>query len=129
MVSVSTLAVAVAIIINIKRSYGSIEEDDIRLMEMTPQMAMHLQQEEGMIENLPAIVILTPLFGALISILLAVGPRLGLGPCLWSTCFVLSLMLIGQLQASGEAISYTMGRWPPEWGIEFRLDHLNAMSC
>ena len=40
-VSVSTLAVALAIIVCIKRAYGTIEEDDIAAMEVAEATARH----------------------------------------------------------------------------------------
>lgn len=40
-------------------------------------------------------------------------------------CFVISLGLVAQVQQYG-VISYEMGNWPPPWGIELRIDHLNV---
>lgn len=39
--------------------------------------------------------------------------------------FVMSLMLMSQVWASGP-VSYYLGGWTPPWGIEFRYDLLNA---
>jgi multicomponent Na+:H+ antiporter subunit D len=78
-------------------------------------------------QHLPVLVILLPLFGGLISVFTGRG----LLPWLWATIatgatFWASLLLIGLVQEVGEPISYPLGYWPPEYGIEYRVDTLNA---
>ena len=55
----------------------------------------------------------------------------GFLPWLWATLvmgltFGASLLLIEQVQEVGAPISYPLGSWKPEWGIEYRVDTLNA---
>ncbi|NVJ91553.1 MAG: monovalent cation/H+ antiporter subunit D family protein [Methylocystaceae bacterium] len=40
-------------------------------------------------------------------------------------CFAISLMILDQVLTQG-VISYFMGGWPAPWGIEFRIDVVNA---
>ncbi len=76
--------------------------------------------------HLPALQIIVPLFGALIAGFL---PRGTAG--FWVALVVSWLMpfiaggLLWQVLASGP-ISYHMGGWEPPWGIEYRVDLLNA---
>jgi multicomponent Na+:H+ antiporter subunit D len=40
---------------------------------------------------------------------------------------LLSSALLLQSVGGGGAFSYRLGGWPPPWGIEYRIDHLNAL--
>jgi multicomponent Na+:H+ antiporter subunit D len=78
-------------------------------------------------EHLPVLVILLPLFGGLLSVFTGRGFL----PWLWATfitgaTFWVSLQLLDQVQTAGHPISYPLGWWPPEYGIEYRVDTLNA---
>jgi multicomponent Na+:H+ antiporter subunit D len=42
-----------------------------------------------------------------------------------AACLFISLSLWFSVQ-DGSVISYAMGSWPPPWGIEYRIDQLNA---
>ncbi|MBI1385731.1 MAG: monovalent cation/H+ antiporter subunit D family protein [Rhizobiales bacterium] len=80
----------------------------------------------GLAEQLPALVVVTPLIGSLLT---AVLPR---GHLAWAVsllvtwaCAVMAFLLLGKV-AGGEVISYHLGGWPPPWGIEYRIDRLSA---
>ena len=78
--------------------------------------------------NLPVLIVLTPLLGGVI----ATFTGRGVLPWLWSTLvtgvtFALTIQMMMTLLASGEPfISYELGNWPKWWGIEYRVDLLNA---
>lgn len=77
--------------------------------------------------NLPILVVIVPLFGGLLCSFLPRGPL----PWLWSVAVTainawFSLRLLEVTQAAPEPISYAIGWWPPEYGIEYRVDLLNA---
>ena len=76
--------------------------------------------------HLPALQVVIPLLAAPLTVLLR---RRGLAFAVvlgasWISLAV-SLMLWQQV-ADGGPISYAMGNWPPPWGIEYRVDRLNA---
>lgn len=77
-------------------------------------------------DHLPALQVVLPLMAAPITVLLR-RPRwaftVTLAVC-WLSLAV-SLMLLFQAQAVG-VISYPIGSWEPPWGIEYRVDVLNA---
>jgi len=77
-------------------------------------------------ENLPALQVVIPLLSAAICAVLPSG-KVAWG---WTavTCaiaFAVSLALFGQVY-HGTPISYAMGGWTPPYGIEYRVDLLNA---
>ena len=78
--------------------------------------------------NLPVLVVVTPLIGGVLTSLRGRG----LLPWLWASLvtgatFVLTLKLIAAVLATGgAALSYEVGAWPRWWGIEYRVDLLNA---
>ena len=39
--------------------------------------------------------------------------------------FIISILLLQQVMQTG-TISYELGGWSPPWGIEYRIDKLNA---
>ena len=76
--------------------------------------------------HLPALQIVLPLIAAPLCLLLRHG-RLA-----WALSLLVSLgalviaaLLLAQVLASGP-ISYELGGWAPPWGIEYRIDVLNA---
>ncbi len=78
-------------------------------------------------EQLPALLIVIPMLAAPIAALLP-GRRL---PWLLATgvswvVLAIAAGVLGQVLATG-TISYTMGGWDPPWGIELRIDVLNAL--
>jgi multicomponent Na+:H+ antiporter subunit D len=77
--------------------------------------------------NLPALIVVVPLLGAVIAPLLGRG-----GQRAWAfatlvtwAVFALSVMLLAQVIETGP-VSYAMGNWAPPIGIEYRADLLNA---
>lgn len=82
-----------------------------------------------MIEQLPALVVATPLlFGFLIFIVGLFEERAPYS--LFLICLTLnlafSLTLLFEVMQKG-VISYHLGGWEPPWGIEYRVDALNAL--
>ncbi len=76
--------------------------------------------------HLPALQIVVPLVSAPLCVLLA---RSGLAYALalivcW-VVFAISVLLLGQVLEGG-VISYRLGGWAPPWGIEYRVDAVNA---
>lgn len=76
--------------------------------------------------NLPAIQVVLPLIAALLSALLRRGNAAWFLALVvsWATAAV-ALALLVQVDAHGP-ISYALGDWEPPWGIEYRVDHVNA---
>jgi multicomponent Na+:H+ antiporter subunit D len=76
--------------------------------------------------HLPALQVVVPLIGALLSGLLRRGTTAWALALLVSwTMPVIAVSLLLQVLASGP-ISYHLGGWAPPWGIEYRVDLLNA---
>ena len=76
--------------------------------------------------HLPALQIVVPLVSAPLCVLLArsrLAYALALIVC-W-VVFAISVMLLGQVLEGG-VISYRLGGWAPPWGIEYRVDLVNA---
>ncbi|MGB1276988.1 MAG: proton-conducting transporter membrane subunit, partial [Nannocystaceae bacterium] len=74
--------------------------------------------------NLPALVVILPLLGGLLATFL------GRFAWMWSTLitgtvFALSYTLFTAAE-SGPPLHYEFGNWPGLWGIEYRIDLLNA---
>ncbi|MGH6925489.1 MAG: monovalent cation/H+ antiporter subunit D family protein [Propylenella sp.] len=81
---------------------------------------------KAVLPHLPALQVVIPLFGALLAAFMRRG----------TTAFLLALAvtwlmpviagtMLWQVLSSGP-ISYAMGSWAPPWGIEYRVDLLNA---
>ncbi len=77
--------------------------------------------------HLPILQVLVPLFGALLSAFLRKGSHAWLLATLaaWASAAISVLLLI-RVMARSEPISYVMGNWAVPWGIEYRVDILNA---
>lgn len=77
-------------------------------------------------ENLPVLQVVVPLLAAPLAALVR-RPRLSwaiaFGAALWA--FTVSVLLLRQVLSEGP-ISYGIGGWEPPWGIEYRVDALNA---
>ncbi|MDM8554801.1 proton-conducting transporter membrane subunit [Desulfococcaceae bacterium HSG7] len=82
-----------------------------------------------MVQQLPAVILVTPLVTSII--IFFTGWRykhlaypltlIAMSVCLLSSVFIFTGVINnGQLQ-------YLLGGWPPPWGIEYRVDHLNAI--
>ncbi|NKB58590.1 MAG: monovalent cation/H+ antiporter subunit D family protein [Alphaproteobacteria bacterium] len=79
-----------------------------------------------MAAHLPALQIVVPLVSAPLCVLLVkarLAYALALVVC-W-VAFAISVLLLGQVLDSG-VISYRLGGWAPPWGIEYRIDPVNA---
>jgi len=78
------------------------------------------------IANLPALVVVVPLLAALLAPLTGRGRAPWLLATLTSwAALALAVALLRQVLESG-TVSYALGGWPPPWGIEYRVDELNA---
>jgi multicomponent Na+:H+ antiporter subunit D len=76
--------------------------------------------------HLPALQVVVPLIGALLCALLRRGATAWALALLVSwTMPAIATGLLLQVMASGP-VSYHMGGWAPPWGIEYRVDLLNA---
>ena len=80
-----------------------------------------------MLAHLPILQVIVPLMAAPLCLLLS-RPRL-----VWlftlivsGSAFLISSLLLQQVMASGTII-YELGGWDAPWGIEYRIDHLNAL--
>jgi multicomponent Na+:H+ antiporter subunit D len=77
--------------------------------------------------NLPALIVVLPLLAALLCPLVG-GPRRswGLAVVVTALSFAGSLALLDRVASEG-VIEYSMGGWPPPYGITYRIDSLNAL--
>lgn len=78
-------------------------------------------------EHLPILQILVPLFGAILTALTRSGVLA------WTIAAIASAIapfisagLLYRVIETGKPISYVMGSWAAPWGIEYRVDSLNA---
>lgn len=78
--------------------------------------------------NLPILVVVVPLLGGILSVFMGRGQR----PWLWA-CAVTSavlalccLLLVRVMESPNHVVTCALGNWPPPWGIEYRVDPLNA---
>ena len=79
-----------------------------------------------MIAHLPALQVIIPLISAPLCALLPAGRVVWLAAMTASwLAFLMAALLLNQVLAHGP-ISYLMGSWPVPWGIEYRVDALNA---
>jgi len=78
------------------------------------------------IAHLPALQVIIPLVSAPLCALLPAGRAVWLAAMAASwLAFLIAVLLLDQVLAHGP-ISYLMGGWPVPWGIEYRVDVLNA---
>ncbi len=79
-----------------------------------------------MIAHLPALQVVVPLMAAPLCALLPAGRAVWLLALTTSgLALLIAALLLDQVLAVGP-ISYAMGGWPAPWGIEYRVDALNA---
>ena len=79
-----------------------------------------------MTSHLPILQVVVPLIAAPLMVLLRHGGAawlLAVGVS-W-TSLVVALALLAEVSGGG-LISYALGNWPPPWGIEYRVDAVNA---
>ncbi len=80
-----------------------------------------------MLAHLPALQVVIPLLAAPLAVLVWRGLPAWIIAWLSSlACTVIAALLLAQVW-DGEVIRYYMGAWPPPWGIEYRIDLLNAL--
>jgi len=116
-VGVSVMAVALAIIVSIKRHDRGRRDRRGRRTGRGPHVIAF---------NLPALVVIVPLLGGLISVLIGPGVRSWCWSSIVSAAtFAAALALYGQV-GGGATVSYPMGSWLPEYGIAYHIDALNA---
>lgn len=82
---------------------------------------------DTLLQHLPALQVVLPLLAAPIALLMGKQTRL-----IWVfatliswVCFAIAIQLLMQVQ-TGDVIRYDFGGWPAPWGIEYRIDSLNA---
>jgi len=79
-----------------------------------------------MIAHLPILIVIIPLMAAPICLLLTRVRLIWLYSLFVSSlAFLISILLLQQVMVSG-VISYELGGWQAPWGIEYRIDKLNA---
>jgi multicomponent Na+:H+ antiporter subunit D len=77
-------------------------------------------------ENLPALQVVVPLLAAPVMVLVRRGTFAWLLATVVSwTALGIALALLFKVREAGP-ISYAIGNWPPPWGIEYRVDGVNA---
>ena len=82
-----------------------------------------------MLQQLPAIIVVTPLAFSLFIFL--AGWRTNklcfpLASAVTGGCLIVSLGILWKVISTGP-IQYLFGGWPPPWGIEYRVDHMNGL--
>ncbi len=76
--------------------------------------------------HLPALQVVVPLLAAPLTVLLR-RRSFAFAVALAASWTALVIALLLWLRVSSEGvISYPIGNWPPPWGIEYRIDRLNA---
>ena len=79
--------------------------------------------------HLPVLIVTVPLIGGILTIATGRGWK----PWAWVTfltgvVFYFTIRLMMQVLASKTGmVSYELGNWPRQWGIEYRVDALNAL--
>ncbi len=88
---------------------------------------MHASEGFNLVHNLPALEIAVPLLSAtLIVIIRRARWAWALATLVTWSAFAGAIVLLQQVLRHG-TISYTQGGWAPPWGIELRIDLLNAL--
>ena len=78
-------------------------------------------------EHLPILVVIVPLFGAVITAFFRKGvTSWALATLVTWSVFAMAVVLLWQVTGAAKPISYHLGGWPPPIGIEYRIDSLNA---
>ncbi len=80
-----------------------------------------------MLAHLPVLQVIVPLLAAPSCLIIKRPVLVWMFTLMVSgAAFLISIALLQQVLASG-TISYEMGGWAPPWGIEYRIDELNAI--
>lgn len=81
----------------------------------------------SLVAHLPVLQVIIPLLGALLSAFTRRGAHAWLVALAVSLAMpVISVALLLEVLSTGRPISYALGNWPAPWGIEYRVDALNA---
>lgn len=81
---------------------------------------------EAFLHHLPALQVVVPMLAAPVCLLLHRGGLAGAMALITAlACLAMSVLLLMQVIESGP-ISYALGGWPPPFGIEYRVDSMNA---
>jgi len=78
-----------------------------------------------MMHHFPVLQVVVPLIAAPLALLLRQRRLVYVLLLVSGACLGISLALWSAVQ-DGSVISYAIGSWPPPWGIEYRIDALNA---
>lgn len=82
-----------------------------------------------MIQQLPAIIVVTPLTVSLFIFLAGWWRKKWCYPLAagaTGVCLVMSVGIFSKVIRTGP-IQYMLGGWPPPWGIEYKIDHINGL--
>ena len=80
--------------------------------------------------HFPALIVVTPLIASFIVFAVGWFDRRYCFPLVISAltaCLVFAAGLAAALLSNGNPMHYHLGAWPPPWGIEYVVDHLNAL--
>ena len=126
-VGVATLALGLALVVRIREAYDTHRGRRDPARSDAGAEAAHPPRHEPRRQHLPALQVVVPLLAAPLTVLLRRrDARLrrrrwrragGAGDRRWRC---------GCRSRDGGTISYAIGNWPPPWGIEYRVDRLNA---
>jgi multicomponent Na+:H+ antiporter subunit D len=81
-------------------------------------------------EQFPALIVVTPFMMSCIVFAAGwfnPGVCFPLVICALTACLVCAAGLAADVVITGSPIHYHLGAWPPPWGIEYVVDHLNAL--
>jgi len=81
-------------------------------------------------EHYPALIVVTPLIMSFIVFTIGLFNRRYCFPVVIITlgaCVYFAFNMLMRVMTLGNAIHYRMGKWAPPWGIEYVVDHLNAI--
>ena len=82
-----------------------------------------------MVQQLPVIIIIAPLVASVFIFFTGWWSKkiaFPLAVAAMSICLLSSIIIMKSVIDHG-VISYWLGGWRPPWGIEYRIDHLNAL--
>ena len=80
--------------------------------------------------HFPALIVVTPLIASFIVFAVGWFDRRYCFPLViiaLTACLVFAAGLAADVLSTGNPIHYHLGAWPPPWGIEYVVDHLNAL--
>ena len=116
-VGIATTALALAIVIRIQQEYGTVEEDELVVLDLEGPAP-----DDRVNEHLPILQVAVPLVAAPLCLFFA---QTLAGARVWRPSFrgarlASALSLLRSVWEDG-AWSYALGGWPPPIGIEYRI--------